>query len=84
MDFIERFAESDDDDGRDVQSFEENFKGIAEDEDFKTTAKVSTTTEALPSTTETPKRMRKPKTKRDLSAGQFYSGLVETLSLLVD
>lgn len=69
MDFFERLAQTDTFENN-AQSSEES----VESDGYETTAEVITTT------TEKPKRTRKPKMKRDLSAGQFYSGLVETLS----
>lgn len=61
------------------QSNDESFEEITENNDWETTTEIPTR-EVVTTTTDAPKRKRKPKMKRDLSAGQFYSGLVETLS----
>lgn len=85
MNFFERFVESEqNDDGLshddgDVDVVDK----VEEDETTETVTEEPTTTEIETTTTLKPtkKRKHKPKAKRDLTAGQFYSGLRETLTL---
>lgn len=85
MNFFEQLAKSEEtDDGMEGDEAAEDNEQVTEsDEEVTDEAELDefTTTAILTSTTEKAKRKRKPKMKRDLTAGQFYAGLMETMSL---
>lgn len=77
MDFFERLIQN-----ADEKSANDNDDISDDDELTYETTEIPDTTE-LPETTTMGKlkRRRKPKVRRDLTAGQFYSGIKESLSL---
>lgn len=79
VNFIEKLAHSTarDDESEDSAEVEED-ENVIETDEASTEETVTTTEEE--STTELSRKKRKPKMKRDLNAGQFYSGLRELLS----
>lgn len=88
LNFFEKFIESQDnnadEDERSEEDDDNDTTTIASEEemttDIITTEALTATTEAL-ATTKKSKRKHKPKVKRDLSAGEFYSGIKELMNL---
>lgn len=80
MNFFERFAKSNEKENEN-EEVDKDDELVSEDYEQVTTEfenLYETTTEV--STTEKTKKIRKLRMKRDLTAGQFYSGLRETMS----
>lgn len=65
---------------KDDELVTEGDKQVTEDDELGSESDEETTTEILKPSKEKSKKKRKPKVKRDLTAGQFYSGLKETMS----
>lgn len=86
MNFFEKLAKSEEsDDETESGEVEEDAEVVTDDDELVTEHNEAeleeySTTEISTSSTEKAKRKRKPKEKRDLTAGQFYSGLRETMS----
>lgn len=77
--FFEKLAHSEDsDDGTESGESQEDDRenDIEENEEE---LEEESTTEVETTTTKKPKRMRKPKVKRDLSAGEFYYGIKQLM-----
>lgn len=81
--FFEKLAHSDDDEeGAESEENGSDDKENIKDEEFNENGEIledETTTEVITTTTEKAKRKRKPKAKRDVSAGEFYYGIKELM-----
>lgn len=77
--FFEKLAHSDDGDNGTESGEDEDGENDEENDEENEELDEESTTEVEITTTKKPKRTRKPKVKRDLSAGEFYYGIKQLM-----